>query len=93
LYVVAGVVAMHLVIVMYLAFARTKDVIPKANLPYIPPPDPPNFGSRTYTETDPGTGAKYSVTEFVVSTKPYMTSSSTTSSSSGTTAPSNTNGK
>jgi hypothetical protein len=65
-------VALHGALALLLFQQQTKDIVPYGNRPYVPPPDPPNFGSRTYRETDAKTGETYTVTEYVISTKLFM---------------------
>ncbi len=64
-------VTLHAALALYLFQRQTKDIVPYGNRPYVPPPEPPNFGSRTYRERDAKTGETYTVTEYVISTKLY----------------------
>lgn len=66
---VALVLAAHVAVLSLLAFRPAKEVIPKRSLPYLPPPEPPNFASREYRYTDPETGERVTETRYVVSTK------------------------
>lgn len=66
---VAGVLAAHVAVLSAVVFRPAKEIIPKGNAPYVPPPEPPNFAAREYRYTDPETGARVTETRYVVSTK------------------------
>ncbi len=75
--IVIVAIVLHAPIIFYLMQRQTKDVLPYRNRPYIPPPEPPNFASRTYRETDSKTGETYTMTEYVISTKMFTTEEQT----------------
>ncbi len=78
------VFVVHMLVISLIVLRPTTEIIPKQSLPYLPPPEVPNFGTREYRYIDPETGERVVETRFVVSTKLFSGEATTSQAQSKT---------
>ncbi|MFQ3578231.1 MAG: hypothetical protein SNJ52_04390 [Verrucomicrobiia bacterium] len=82
--IVVLVVLAHVALLGLLLFRPTKEILPRANQPWLPDPEPKDrFAVGEFTFIDPKTGEKYRETRYVVSTRLFMQDAGNSSPSKG----------
>lgn len=67
---IAGIVVLHLILLSAVVFRPAKEVLPRANQPVLPPPEPKNnFAAGEFVYIDKETGERIREQRFVVSTR------------------------